>query len=107
MKQIRQGDILLIAVAGIMPPKEIQPKTQVILALGELTGHAHRLAATGVYEWEADGYRYVRVHGIEPGTLAHEDHDPVPVAVVAPETTYRVIQQQVWDLSGQWRNVQD
>ena len=103
---IRQGDILLVPVA-VEPPAGATPVTEVVLALGEMTGHAHRLRAGAVLDWESDGQRYVRVLDADAGTLSHEDHDPSPAAVVAPYVTYRVIQQRVWDLSGQWRKVPD
>ena len=103
---IRQGDVLLMPVADT-PPTEVRVSGEVVLAEGELTGHAHRLAAPVVYEWEMAGQRYVRVVGDEPGTLAHEDHDPVPVPVVEPNQTYRVVPQREWDLAGQWRRVVD
>lgn len=105
MNQLRQGDILLEAT-DIPKPQGLQPKEQVILAEGELTGHAHTLTGKLVYEWEMEGQRYVMVSGDE-GTLYHEDHDPVPVRCVPADVTYRIIPQQEWDLSGQWRKVID
>lgn len=103
--QIRQGDVLLHPV-DMEPPVDARPVPEVILAYGESTGHAHRLTGA-VLEWEQGGQRYVRVTGTEPGTLSHEDHDPVPDRVVAPGQTFRVIPQRQWDLSGQWRQVVD
>ena len=105
--QIRQGDVLLEPVEGMTPPESAIVSPEVILALGEVTGHAHRLRGTTVYEWSVGGERYVRVGGDRPGTIAHEDHDPIPAAIVVPETTYRVIQQREWDLSQQWKRVLD
>ena len=106
MGQIRQGDILLVPVAQA-PPKDCEVRQEVVLAEGELTGHAHRVHAPTVKTWELDGDRYVLVDGAEPGALSHEDHDPTPAAVVEPGQTYRVVRQQEWDLSGQWRQVLD
>jgi hypothetical protein len=88
------------------PPANVQPVDLVILAEGEMTGHAHRLRGA-VVEWNVGEQRYVRVVGDERGTLQHEDHDPMPVAVVTPGQTYRVVPQREWDLSGQWRKVVD
>lgn len=102
---IRQGDVLLVPVEGVEPVSK-GGTGDVVLALGESTGHAHRLLGN-VVEWSVGDQRYVRVLGDEPGRLVHEDHDPIPAAVVAPEVTYRVIQQREWDLSGQWKKVQD
>lgn len=101
---IRQGDILLVPVA-VEPPEDVRPAPLVVLAEGELTGHAHRLRGD-VLDWTAAGERYVHVLG-EPGTLQHEDHDPVPAAVVEPGQTYRVVRQREWSLEGQWRRVAD
>jgi hypothetical protein len=104
--QIRQGDILLVPVETAIPVDAVR-STEVVLAMGETTGHAHRLAAPEVLEWKANGQRYVRVIGPAPGTLAHEDHDPIPAPVVAPEVTYLVVPQHEWDLRGQWKKVKD
>lgn len=101
---IRQGDILLVPVDAEPPPDAV-PVPLVVLAEGELTGHAHRLRGA-VVEWSAEGQRYVHVLG-EAGTLQHEDHDPEPAAVIAPGQTYRVVPQREWSLDGQWRRVAD
>ena len=102
--QIRQGDVLLIPVE-VQPPAALLPQDEVILALGEITGHAHRLGGT-VLEWTEGDKRYVRVLE-RPGILTHEEHDPIPVPVVPPEQTFRVVAQREWDLSEQWRKVTD
>ena len=104
--QIRQGDVLLVPV-DTAPPADAARTSEVILALGEITGHAHRLSGAAVLEWQKGGNRFVRVLGSEPGALSHEDHDPVPARVVASEQTYRVIQQREWSLAGQWQQVAD
>lgn len=101
---IRQGDVLLVPVEVAMPHNARQTR-EVVLAEGEVTGHAHRLAAAEVYEWEANGQRYVRTTGI--GTIRHEEHDPEPAAVIAPDVTYRVIQQRQWNLADEWEQVRD
>lgn len=105
-KQIREGDILLIAV-DVEPPEGARRTGEVVLAMGEVTGHAHRLTADAILEWRTDGQRYVRVLGTEAGAISHEEHDPQPAHVVTPEVTYRVVQQREWDLSAQWRPVVD
>jgi len=103
--QIRQGDILLVPVDQ-PAPHGVKPTAQAILALGEITGHAHRLGGA-VLDWTVGANRYVRILGDEPGTLQHEDHDPEAAAVVEPEQTYQVIPQREWSLEGQWRKVVD
>ena len=104
--QLRQGDVLLVPV-DTQPPSVLSPVPEAVLAWGEITGHAHRLRGE-VLDWtDSRGTRFVRVTGSEPGSLSHEDHDPVPAAVVSPGQTYRVVPQREWDLSGQWRQVVD
>lgn len=105
MKQIRQGDILLVAVDNA-PPLGLTLKKQVILAEGEATGHAHRLTGE-VLEWYENDERFVRIIGQAFGELSHEDHDPIPAAVIEPDVTYKVIPQQETDLSGEWQQVVD
>ena len=105
--QIRQGDVLLVPVDNVAPAAATT-KVQVILAEGEITGHAHRLSAgAGVLEWTEGEDRFVQVLGAINGALSHEDHDPAPAAVVTPGQTFRVVPQNEWDLSGQWRQVVD
>ena len=105
--QIRQGDILLIPV-DVLPPWGQERHTEIVLAEGEATGHAHRLGGVVVLDWSVEGQRYVRVEGDESGTLAHEDHDPVPAAVVPTGVTYRVVRQRSGSfLSDEWEQVRD
>lgn len=40
--QIRQGDVLLVPVQA--EPPALAPVAEVVLAWGEVTGHAHRLS---------------------------------------------------------------
>lgn len=105
MKQIRQGDVWLVAVDKL-PPSTAQVKSEVILAEGEVTGHAHRLTGQ-VVEWTENDQRFVRIIGQAFGKLSHEEHDPTPAAVVEPETTYRVIPQRETNLSEEWQKVVD
>ena len=90
---IRQGDVLLIEVQAI--PKgavETTPDGDVILAYGEVTGHAHRIvqteAAPKVRIWDAAGERFIqRVEA--DALLTHEEHS----AVVIERPIYRQIHQ--------------
>ena len=104
-KQIRQGDVLLDA-QDLLPPKDARAIDRVVLALGETTGHAHILTGAKILEWDVNGQRYVRSAGGK-GALFHDDYDPLPVAVLEADTTYKVIPQKEWDLQSQWRKVQD
>lgn len=84
MKKFQQGDVILQQVSpGSVPKGEKKPASPV-LAEGEVTGHAHRLAGE-FRSFEVGGGRYVMV---QPGgaTLTHEEHGPVTL----PAGTYRV-----------------
>ena len=103
MMQYRQGDVLLREVPS-KPQGLVAEKRQgdIILALGEVTGHAHRIADKTVLVWFAAGQRYIEVQ--EPGaTLKHEEHAPIAIA----PGLYEVVQQREWDLSGEVRPVTD
>lgn len=78
----RQGDVLMMEVDAI--PAEamahVRPSDQgrVILAYGEVTGHAHALAegtATG-YGPSDDAFWLEVVPG---ATVTHEEHDPITI----------------------------
>ena len=101
-KSIRQGDVLLMPVNEKIPA-DAKITSRVVLAEGEITGHAHVLEAERVITWED----FVVVDGDTPGALKHEDHDPNPVYVVEPGQVYRVIRQRQFNLSEQWEQVQD
>ena len=81
---VRQGDIALIRVAAI--PTTAKPKKRagrIVLAEGEVTGHAHAILEENVTEHEVDGLRFFDVvkaavraihdehstHVLEPGPL--------------------------------------
>lgn len=95
MKLYRQGDVLLQQIDAI--PNDAAPcaiKGDVILAYGEVTGHAHRLAPEQVKPyakggaWSADAERFIAV--AEATALTHEEHS----AIVLLPGNYRVVQQR-------------
>ena len=91
----RQGDVLLMAVDAV--PAEAQPVARdagrIVLAYGEVSGHAHAIAAP---EDEAtllsvsENERFLRL--LADVDLAHEEHAPIHL----PRGVYRVIRQRVW-----------
>ena len=107
MKTYRQGDVLLIAIEAI-PSDATTCKIDgdVILAWGEVTGHAHRLAPETVKPfakggvWSAEAERFITA--VEGATLRHEEHG----AIVIPPGNYRVIQQREYHPAA-IRNVAD
>jgi hypothetical protein len=88
-KIYRQGDVLIAEVDSV--PTNVtavkRDKRGVILAEGEVTGHAHRIPSrhAKLYRSESDA-RYMRVMGPAPVALNHEEHSTVKI----PAGDYRV-----------------
>lgn len=81
-RQFRQGDVLLCAVDEI--PVTAMPVSsdgdRVIVALGELTGHAHAFAAqeARLFRDEPNGRSFIAI--AEGGAaLLHEEHGPIHI----------------------------
>jgi hypothetical protein len=103
----RQGDVLLQRVDAI--PADAVPvaiQGDVILAWGEVTGHAHRLAPEAIKPfakggvWSPTAERFIAV--AEATALTHEEHS----RIVLPPGNYRVVQQREYHPS-EIRNVAD
>lgn len=94
LRPYRQGDVLLVPCAEI-PSGALEEATEngrVVLARGELTGHAHTMAGDRVCYFRDDGTGsgFIRVTGPDPVDLTHEEHAPLAV----PPGNYRVVQQR-------------
>jgi hypothetical protein len=90
---IRQGDVLLLAVTSIpKDAKDVTPDGDVILAYGEVTGHAHRITQTKeapkVRVWDAGAERYLQVV-VDGAQVTHEEH----ASVVLDAPIFRQIYQ--------------
>lgn len=108
--QIRQGDVFLRRVKALPPDaKRTSKKQEVILAYGEVTGHAHRLQAA--YVWELARQRYVEID--QPTPLTHEEHNLYDVTTGArvetiPPGIYEITQgERNYDPSLYARRVMD
>jgi hypothetical protein len=102
----RHGDLLIVQV-GALPEGAVAVEIEggVVLALGEATGHAHRIrqrAGSRVSLWEVAGQRYVQVEG-EPNGLSHEEHR----TVVLDPGVYRIIRQREYTGEDEVRYVAD
>jgi len=78
---VRQGDVMLFKVAEL-PKSAVEVKTtgDVILAYGEVTGHAHRIKrdqtekpSARLFDVEAE--RYLQI--AERVALSHEEHSAI------------------------------
>jgi hypothetical protein len=82
--QARQGDVFLRRVDGPVPPGAAEvPRDngRVVLAYGEVTGHAHAIRDPGVCLLRAEGVAFDLLRVAE-GTLArltHEEHGAITV----------------------------
>ena len=103
MRQCRQGDVFLRKVQSVpVKAKRQHPAGRIVLALGEVTGHAHaihELDNVDVFV-TAEGVMYLKVKA--PVSLTHEEHG---VIVVPPGTYERVTQREY--TPGAFRNVSD
>lgn len=80
--QVRQGDVFLDPVAPKSLPKGLRPvardsRGRLVLAEGEVTGHAHAILDADAVLYEAAGVveRYLEVKS--PVTLRHEEHGAI------------------------------
>ncbi len=85
----RQGDVLIELIDSMPDDATKIPRSKrgVVLAEGEVTGHAHRIPSrtASLYRSETDA-RYLRVMGPAPVALKHEEHTEVSL----PTGDYRV-----------------
>jgi hypothetical protein len=91
--QYRQGDVLLCAIDAIPSGARPVPNDgdRVVVALGELTGHAHAFAAAEARMLRDKGsQRSFLVIGEKGARLCHEEHDPILV----PEGNYELRRQR-------------
>lgn len=103
----RQGDVMLQRVDAIPADAKLcKIEGDVILAYGEVTGHAHRLAPEMVKPfakggvWSPTAERFIQA--VEGATLTHEEHGAIALA----PGNYRVIQQREYSPE-EIRNVAD
>lgn len=99
----RQGDVLVERVESI--PDGVQPVAReigrVVLAHGEVTGHAHAIKNRCATFFESDtGARFLSLD--KPCDLEHEEHSTITL----PPGTYRVVRQQEYSPQA-IRNVAD
>jgi hypothetical protein len=87
---VRQGDVLLVRVAADLSSATDLPRDggRVILAYGEVTGHAHAIREPHAVLRLLDGRRYLDAP--RPFVVEHEEHAPVSLDV----GTYEIVIQR-------------
>jgi hypothetical protein len=102
----RQGDVLIVPVAAL--PAKLKPvkreNGRVILAHGEVTGHAHAIKnkRAALFRDPKLAAIFMHVSGDAPVALEHDEHDTISV----PPGDYRVIRQREYHPE-EIRNVAD
>ena len=100
--QYRQGDVLLKRINSLPDGAREVPAIQgrVVLAYGEVTGHAHAIDAAKALMYSVGTRDFLEV---KPGaTLKHEEH----TALNLDPGFYEVIRQREYEHQG-WRQVSD
>lgn len=101
--QYRQGDVLLVKLdMSDLPSGAVRQEVdgRLVLAYGEVTGHAHAIdtSCASLYQWKGD-----RLIEAKPGArLVHEEHNTIDLE----PGFYRVIQQREYE-PGSFRPVVD
>jgi hypothetical protein len=106
----RQGDILILPLAEEAAPATIvglspvprDPRGRLVLALGEVTGHAHAVVGPGELYRPADPFAPAGLHVPSGARVVHEEHG----AISLPRGWYRVIRQREY-VPGSVRVVSD
>jgi hypothetical protein len=102
-KSFRQGDVLIVQTDKVpaKSKKVALDKGRVVLAYGEVTGHAHAIDGRAAVLYEnKSGDRWLEVTNATQ--LKHEEHGAIKLA----KGTYRVY-RQVEYTPGELRNVAD
>lgn len=106
MNMFRQGDVLIRKIKSL--PKaanDITPKDRIVLAYGEVTGHAHAIAAGEAREFSmVDAANATRrfLSVVKEATVRHEEHAAIPL----PPGFYEIVQQREYSPDA-IRNVAD
>lgn len=93
MTHYRQGDVLIVAVTS--KPRNLEPierdAGRIVLAYGEVTGHAHAIKAQNAALFRDPKLMAVFLHvtGDEPALLEHEEHSTIAL----PPGDYEIIRQ--------------
>ena len=94
MKAYRQGDVSIMAVDRV-PKQARKVRGELVLARGEVTGHAHRIVEGQAFLYRlATGILYLRVLS-EFAKLYHEEHGDI----LLPKGEYEIRRQREFD----WR----
>ncbi|MFI6864373.1 hypothetical protein ACIBKZ_31525 [Streptomyces sp. NPDC050421] len=94
----RQGDVLIMALEEsavpanlVEAPGELRDgRGRLVLALGEVTGHAHAVPGPGRLIREAGVFGPMLLHLPDGGRVVHEEH----AVISLPKGWFRVVRQR-------------
>lgn len=95
----RHGDVIIRQVTEI--PQEAKKENHLTLALGEITGHSHRIEDSAAALFKYNDKMYLRVQS-DLGFLRHEEHKEIQI----PKGDYEIIIQRDYTPKG-WEKVID
>ncbi|MFJ2743267.1 hypothetical protein ACIO3O_26855 [Streptomyces sp. NPDC087440] len=106
----RQGDVLIVPLeetavpsyAVRAPGEPRDGRGRLVLALGEVTGHAHAVQGPGRLVREGGPLDPTLLHLPDGGRVVHEEHAVIPL----PKGWYRVVRQREY-VPGAFRVVAD
>lgn len=102
--QYRQGDVLLVKVESLPEKKKkIERESgRIILAHGEVTGHAHAISHPGAQLWQSQVWndRSVYLELNETTELQHEEHG----CITLDPGFYQVVRQREFSPDG-WSSI--
>lgn len=104
MTMYRHGDVLLIRRDDVTTKEGRQ--AEVVVAEGEVTGHAHRVRGEAVQLREQQGRTFagrLLLDVPRGGVITHEEHR----TIVLEPGTYEVRHQRTLTSSGAWERVRD
>lgn len=106
--EARQGDVGFIRCAI---PADAKPIATRPFALGEKTGHSHRVVLEDIDKvqmYEIDGRTFLRVSEDGAISIQHEDHDPSGATSVLPAGWEgEVVIAREYDEQEEYRRVMD
>lgn len=106
MTLYRQGDVLIRRLSRLPKgSKAVKTQGRIVLAYGEVTGHAHAIADPGVAEFSLENAgaavrRFLKV--VSEAHVRHEEHAPIAL----PPGLYEIVQQREYSPEA-IRNVAD
>jgi len=89
--QYQHGDVLIEAVGEIPKSAKKQKTERIVIAEGEVTGHAHVVTTPGVDCYVEDAMMYIK--SLIPWEVRHEEHAPIEI----PPGIYKIGRVREYD----------